>query len=540
MPKGLFPGPRVPARRMSQGPALPSSDQSPHTPSPGLQGEGSPATYKPQNLTPWGRTFGASHPSPKPPRSPDPQPQPQEGWTAWPRAPSMAPLCRAARRDRGGRAGTEPTPGRRPTPLSAEWARGPRDPWPSSPARAGATSREEEGGRRPYPVCPVCWGGATRLPTAAESGRGSSRAQPRVGGTTAAGQTPGATASPPPASNFPRNLAAPRRDADEAQASAPAWPRPAPRAPGGGPGAWARPPRPRGAASRGPRPGSAASRPSPRARVPACPRAPGTRSRRSARGNEGYPRAQRPGRVKVIAPRRLPANSPRRPGRSAPSTRPAPATGTRRPKPPPAPGCLPLPRPPAARHLGFRTPKRPSARSRGGTSEHLRGSSGPKELLLRRAVWPPPRPSPARSLGVQIGLGSASGVQSPALGRGPRPYPRSAGRCTSSGSVQGRRAGPVWVSVIYAISGARGRDQLQFPVWRAEIWGGRCPHLSRLGQSWEKRNPGRGRASPRARTCPHAPPTHLSSSPLKIEEGQVRSRLGGRASQHPGGAQGPQ
>lgn len=84
-------------------------------------------------------------------------------------------------------------------------------------------------------------------------------------------------------------------------------------------------------------------------------------------------------------------------------------------------------------------------------------------------------------------------------------------------------------------------------TWFAEIWGRSCPDLSRLGQSWGKPTPCRGLrgSGPGYTECtrPHAAPrgpTHLSSSPLKIEKGQVRPRLGGRAPQHLGGPEGPQ
>lgn len=104
--------------------------------------------------------------------------------------------------------------------------------------------REGRAGGRPYPVCPVCWGGATSVPY---SGRERTQLVPgsaprrrhNCGGTDA-----DSTASLPPASNFSLNLAAPRRDAERlgfrAGLAPPRAPRPA-RSRGRTRRGWARP-----------------------------------------------------------------------------------------------------------------------------------------------------------------------------------------------------------------------------------------------------------------------------------------------------------
>lgn len=189
-----------------------------------------------------------------------------------------------------------------------------------------------QGGRPALPSLSGLLGGATSVPY---SGRertqlvpGSAPRRRHNGG----GIDADSTASLPPASNFPLNLAAPRRDAAKAPASAPAWPRPAPRAPrapGGGPGALGPPtPPPPGAASR-----TARARAQPPTDPPlgpgredaSPPLGAGDRREGGAAARPGSgelireaqvprrPRAPRSGRVKVNAQRRLPANSPRRP-----------------------------------------------------------------------------------------------------------------------------------------------------------------------------------------------------------------------------------
>lgn len=182
----------------------------------------------------------------------------------------MARLRRDARRDRGSSAGIarrlspRPAAGRRLPQPSGRGGHAIRGPVLRAAQEPRATSRGGRAGGRPYPVCPVGWGGATSVPRAdaARPGRSPAaeaqlwRDRRRLHGFAASGRKLFAQLGRPSP-----------RCGEGSRFRARPGPAPRPRAPGGGPGAAGARPLP---VSRSP--GVASRKSAPAARPPADPR----------------------------------------------------------------------------------------------------------------------------------------------------------------------------------------------------------------------------------------------------------------------------
>lgn len=182
---------------MSQNPAVPSvvpATHRPPPPRPGLpRGRQSSCVKIPKlERTSRGTKFRASDPHTEPAQSPAAL-LPTSERPGCPRAPPMARLCREARRARGssarGARGLSRSPAaRRRLPLAKSQVGAEATGCVAQFSRLPSSQEPQEGraGGRPYPVGPVCCGGATSVSYRPMAERSSSRAQAGVQAVTGA------------------------------------------------------------------------------------------------------------------------------------------------------------------------------------------------------------------------------------------------------------------------------------------------------------------------------------------------------------------
>lgn len=290
-----------------------------------------------------------------------------------PAPPGRAPRSWEQRRDR---AKTEPTPGRRLPQPSGRGGHAIRGPVLRAAQEPRATSRGGRAGGRPYPVCPVGWGGATSVPRAdaARPGRSPAaeaqlwRDRRRLHGFAASGRKLFAQlgrpsprcgegsrfrARPGPAPRPARSRGRTRRGWGPPTPGLPGSPPASPRLRlgrqqtlGWVPGVTTRPGRsePATGAKGVPQPGRGRGQGYPRGPSPG----PGHERRAASaafRAREGERAAQAP-RELAAAPQVVAAGTGLPPSRARLQP-----TGNWRPKAPPVPGVSPAARPPAERSL---------------------------------------------------------------------------------------------------------------------------------------------------------------------------------------------